>query len=88
MGIPPQWKVVVKGGPNRRGWEISVVKLTNTHGQRSYGWFGDEKIMIGSSGGPCDDMVSEFVWNKLVGLAEEVSDRMNWGQQDCIPRKD
>lgn len=71
------WIVNTKGTFNERSFEISVVRKNNTHGQRSYGWFDENKLLISHNGGPCHDPVTEKVWNKLILLAHEVADEMN-----------
>jgi hypothetical protein len=70
------WKVHIKGGPNEY-FEICVIKESNVHGHRSYGWFNEKKLLISSSGGPCSDTVSELIFNKLIKVAQEVADELN-----------
>jgi hypothetical protein len=70
------WIVNTKGGPNRC-FEIAVLKSDNEHGIRSYGWFGPDKIYISGSGGPCNDKVEPFVWDKLIEVAKATAERMN-----------
>lgn len=71
------WIVNTKGGPDQESWEIAVVRADDAHGQASYGWFGETKIPIGSSGGPCRTPVPSMVWNRLVRVAEEVAAELN-----------
>lgn len=42
-----KWIVQLLGG-DRGGFELSVVRSGNKHGQRSYGWFGPNKVCIAS----------------------------------------
>jgi len=47
----PKWKVQEFGRPfeseeGEYGWELSVVRLTNKHGQQSWGWGDENKIII------------------------------------------
>ena len=79
------WKVDIKGEPLSDTWEITVVKEGNNLGFESYGWTDENKLYIGGSGGPCREMVSEYVFNKLVDLAEDVADRLNTGDNSLIP---
>ena len=71
------WLVHTKGTSDKKFWEICVIKESNRHGIESYGWFNEKKILISSSGGPCNYTVSEFIWNKLVQVAQEVADELN-----------
>lgn len=72
-----EWEVDLKGGPNKKVWEISVLRSTNTHGKLSYGWFDEDKILIGHNGGPCNDHVIPAVWDGLVKLASEIARGLN-----------
>lgn len=80
-----QWKVQVKGTRCSGDWEISVVHRENKHGQRSFGWIGDHKLLVGHNGGPCRDSVCGFVWDRLIEVAEELCGRLNSGED--IDRK-
>jgi len=71
------WLVHTKGAPDKKYWEICVIKESNRHGHESYGWFNEKKILISHNGGPCSDTVSELVWNKLVQIAQELADELN-----------
>lgn len=71
------WKVHTKGESNKIPWEICVIKESNSRGYKSFGWFNERKILIAHNGGPCSDTVSEFIWNKLVRVAQEVADELN-----------
>lgn len=72
-----KWVVNVKGAPNEEHFEISVIRETNSHGIRSYGWFNSEKLLISHSGGPCQNPVSKPVWDKLIEVAKETADSLN-----------
>lgn len=74
---PDLWKVNVFGKANSSSFEISVLRSSNRHGQRSYGWFDDTKLLISHNGGPCHWPVTERVWAKLIQVAEEVAEEMN-----------
>jgi hypothetical protein len=71
------WHVHTKGEPNTCYWEICVIKESDRHGHKSYGWFGETKLLISDSGGPCKNIVSEMIWNKLVKVAQEVAEELN-----------
>lgn len=70
-----KWIVNVKG--NHNSGEISIVRDNNSHGKRSYGWFGDDKILVFSSGGPCQDKTTTRIFAKLIELAKEEAELMN-----------
>jgi hypothetical protein len=74
-----KWVVDTKGGPDCSSFEISVVREDNKHGMASYGWFEDDrKRLISHNGGPCRWPVSEFVWDRLVLIANEYAHRLNY----------
>lgn len=78
----PKWIVDVKGGPHPSGGhEISAVMSNNRHGIASYGWPGTDKIIIASSGGPCHDVVSPYVFSRLISIAVDVVYRLNAGEE-------
>lgn len=51
--LAKQWKVQIKGGRDSKNWEISVVRLDNLHGQRSWGWFDNTKLLVSRNGDSC-----------------------------------
>lgn len=57
-----------------------MILETNNHGFKSYGWFDDEKILIGSSGGTCKNKAIPFVFDGLVALAEDTAEKLNTGE--------
>lgn len=71
------WKVHVFGAAESSSFEISVVRTSNTHGQRSYGWFGEAKLLISHNGGPCMWPVTKAVWTRLLRVAQETADELN-----------
>jgi len=71
------WIINIKGEPNSNAWEISVIKEDDDHGLKSYGWFGENKRYISSSGGPCNYIVDEFTWNELIKIAKKVAKHLN-----------
>lgn len=75
-----QWQVAVFGKAGESSWEISVVRDDNKHGQKSYGWFDDRKLLVGSDGGPCRHSVCGFVWSALIATANELCRRLNAGE--------
>lgn len=76
-----KWSVDVKGHAMARDWEISVVHERFPHGISSFGWFGDCKVLIGSSGGPCHNPAIKPVWDALLVVAQTVCDQLNAGAQ-------
>lgn len=72
-----QWNVNVKGAAGEESFEISVVRSDNEHGKISYGWFDERKLLISHNGGPCHWPLTQFVWDRLVAVAEETAAHMN-----------
>lgn len=69
--------VATKGAALETPFEIAVLLSDNQHGQRSYGWFGADKLLISSSGGPCHDYLTPTVWRQLIGVAHAIADELN-----------
>ncbi len=74
------WKVQVFGERCSRSWEISVVRESNKHGQRSWGWFGEDKLLVSNNGGPCQWPICGFVWDQQMATANELCRRLNAGE--------
>jgi hypothetical protein len=74
------WKVQIFGTRCGKHWEISVVRLDNEHGQKSWEWFGDGKHLVSHNGGPCDWPICGFVWDKQIEVARELCARLNAGE--------
>ena len=72
-----KWVVEIKGQAGAEGFEIAVLRDDNTHGKRSYGWFGDDKLLITHNGGPCRWPLTQKVWDKQVAVAHEVAAELN-----------
>lgn len=72
-----KWVVDVKGCAGSECFEISVLRDDNNHGKRSYGWFGDEKLLITHNGGPCHWPLKPIVWDKVVNIAQDVAEELN-----------
>ena len=75
-----KWMMQVKGERCSSSWEISVVREDNEHGQISWGWFDDTKILISHNGGPCKWPIPGFVFDQQIKIAEEVTRRLNAGE--------
>jgi len=75
-----KWIASVKGQCNSGSWEISVLRADNEHGQRSYGWFDENKLLISHNGGPCHWPICGFVFEQQVIIANEVARRLNAGE--------
>jgi hypothetical protein len=73
------WRVDVKGKAGDTSWEISVLRSSNVHGMRSYGWFGDDKLLVSHNGGPCRWPINEFVWSGQILIANALCDKLNGG---------
>ncbi len=76
----PQWKVNILGERLTSDWEISVLREDDTHGQESYGWFGNTKVLI-NQGGNNKAVIPGIVWDSNVGIAQEVCRRLNAGEE-------
>jgi hypothetical protein len=72
-----EWVVDVKGHAGAESFEISVLRGDNEFGKRSYGYFGESKLLITHNGGPCRWPLTPRVWSKAVALAREVADELN-----------
>ena len=72
-----KWVVDVKGRAGSDSFEITVLRDDNEHGKRSYGWIGEDKLLITHNGGPCKWPLTPLVWDKSVKLANEVADELN-----------
>ena len=71
------WIAQVKGEKCSEKFEISVVRESYELGKMSWGWFGNDKLLISHNGGPCQWPLTEKVWNKIVQLAEDVAGELN-----------
>lgn len=72
-----KWRSQVFGKRCSPSWEISVVREDNEHGQKSWGWFGDSKLLVSHNGGPCQWPICGFVWDEQIRLADELCRRLN-----------
>lgn len=71
-----KWLANVKGGLGSRSFEISVVRAGYKHGQDSYGWFDENKLLVTHSVAMSAHM-PKFMWDKLVRLAHEIAVELN-----------
>jgi len=71
------WKVQVKGERCSERWEISVVRVSNEHGQTSWGWFDENKHLVSHNGGPCQWPICQFVWERQIKIARDLCDLLN-----------
>ena len=71
------WMVQVKGEKCSTSWEISVVRRDDKHGQKSYGWFGNTKILVSHSGGGFKWAICKFVWDRHIQTANDLCDKLN-----------
>lgn len=76
-GPHKRWSVHTKGGPNQEAFEICVIRKGNSHGRISYGWFGEDKLLISHNGGPCRWPVTRLTWDELIKAAERVAEELN-----------
>jgi hypothetical protein len=78
-----KWIVDIKGANDDAG-EISIVRESNKHGIASYGWFGENKILVASSGGPCNEKYIPVIWNALILLANSTAISLNHSETRLI----
>ena len=78
------WEVQVFGEAGSSSFEISLVRRSNTHGKRSYGWFDEKKLLITHNGGPCSWPLIPLVWNKQIQIANELAATMNNNEFNVI----
>ena len=75
------WILNEKGRPEDGSWELSIVHRDNEHGIRSYGWEGDDKLIVWSSGGPCsiecDQVVAKHVRKAALAALDELNGACN-----------
>ena len=76
----PRWKVQVFGKRCSESWEISVIREDNEHGQKSWGWIDDRKLLVSHNGCPCRWPICGYVWDQQVAIAEELCRRLNAGE--------
>lgn len=95
----PEWEVVVKDdravvkddrvvagqGEGDGEWEIAVVRSSNTHGKESYGWSGEDKILISDTFGDGSGCISKNVFDAMLRVAKEICDDLNAGRPVHIP---
>lgn len=61
-------------------WEITVVRSDNKHGQESWGWYDERKLLVSQSG-PDSTPLCKFVWDEMLHVAEELCSRLNAGEK-------
>ena len=82
--VKGEWKIQLKGGRNpKSGWEVSLVRLNNQHGQQSYGWCDSDisdyskckKILIGEyTPAHCSGVMVPEAMQASIELAERFLD--------------
>lgn len=84
MSSSSRWMVCAKGRINS-SYEVAIVRESNTHGRKSWGWPSADKMFIMDRNAPlsCGTVQSMFnddlhkVWNDLVGLAKRTAEKLN-----------
>lgn len=74
------WVAQVKGNPYGNSWEISVVRSDNEHGQLSWGWFDENKLLISHNGGPCRWPLAPGLAPLIVEVAHRYAEMLNDGK--------
>lgn len=72
-----KWIPHTKGAAGEPSFEICVVREDNKFGQESFGWFGQDKILVTHNGGPCSWPLRQAVWDRCVKVAEELATELN-----------
>lgn len=72
------WIVSSKGKPTSDAWELSVV-VKGTHGEKSYGWEGEDKHIIWSEGDPCRHTAHPSLIDDYFAMAQKLADKLNGG---------
>lgn len=80
------WIAQVKGDPDSKHWEISVVRLNNTHGRASWGWFDENKLLVSHNGGPCHWPLVQGLGPVMVQMAHAIADELNQKESCHMPR--
>lgn len=72
-----KWIPQVFGDPNGDRWEIAVVRESNEHGRKSWGWFDGRKLLISHSGGSCHWPLAPGLGPIMVELANTTAKMLN-----------
>ena len=73
--VRDEW-IVVKHGNAETGFEVSIVRASNHQGRDSFGWTGENKLLIAASGiGPVS--TPRGLIRRLVELAREMCKEIN-----------
>ena len=76
--LPAKWIVNLKGNYTNDSYEISVIREDFSHGINSYGWFGDNKLLMGNGNNYKTDIkLKEQVWNVQLKAAKELAAILN-----------
>jgi hypothetical protein len=71
-----KWVVEVKGRPEEGHFEISIIRENNYQGKASWGWFGDNKLLVTHNGTGRIPMTKQ-IWDWQVAIANEVAEKLN-----------
>ena len=69
-----RWIVSKKGTPTNEHHEIALVRENNRHGLASYGWNGENKIIISSS---TNYTIPKEVFDTLLKTAQKLANKYN-----------
>lgn len=76
--LQAKWIVNLIDNYTYDSYEISVIREDFSHGIKSYGWFGDNKLPIGVCNNfRADIKLKEQVWNIQLKAAKELAAKMN-----------
>lgn len=76
-----EWKVNVFGERCGQSWEISVVRDSNKFGQKSWGWFDENKLLVSHNHHSVAGWaICGFVWDRQIEIATELCRRLNNGE--------
>ena len=65
------WVVQIFGDPNGNEWEISIVRLDNDLGRHSWGWFGENKLLVSHNGSHCRWPLAPGLGAVMIDIAEK-----------------
>lgn len=86
--VKTPWTVQEKGTPDTDSWEVSVIHISFAHGRASYGWFGHDKKMIWSAGGPCHYIPVPGTEDGYRQIAKDLCDKLNKEQNALILKEE
>lgn len=72
-----KWIVSVQHSHDFINYEISCVREGNIHGQNSYGWFDNNKILIAESSENDNQDIRKMLFKEQLRLAYKIKEELN-----------